>query len=348
MEKSASLYFKNGSSDKVYHTQLEKSGNGFVVNFQYGKRGSTLKNGTKTQEPVEYEKAVKIFEKLVKSKTSKGYSPGEEGVKFDSPELSDRVSGETPQLLNEIKNETEVLSFISDSNVYLQEKFDGERRMVRKDANETVGINKKGLTVALPTEISNSVKDNCLLDGEQVGDMLYVWDVLSFNGKCLKQEPYTERLKVLNKVSLGKNVKVVKTAKTKKEKEALYQSLKESNKEGVVVKQKAHKYVSGRPNSGGDVLKFKFYKTATVRVASHTQGKRSVQMEMIDSNKVVPVGKVTIPSNHKIPQCGDFIEVRYLYAYKGGSLFQPTFLGFRNDQDKEDINLNQLVYKSES
>lgn len=34
--KSVSLYFKSGSSDKVYHAQIEAAGDGgFVVNYAY-------------------------------------------------------------------------------------------------------------------------------------------------------------------------------------------------------------------------------------------------------------------------------------------------------------------------
>ena len=41
------------------------------------------------------------------------------------------------------------------------------------------------------------------------------------------------------------------------------------------------------------------------------------------------------------------IEVRYLYAYKGGSLYQPTFLDVRTDIDEQECLLSQLKYKKE-
>jgi len=71
--KSTELYFKDAKSDKHYNTSLEKLGELFIVNFAYGKRGGNLKEGTKTPKPVAYDKALKIYDKLVKSKTDKGY-----------------------------------------------------------------------------------------------------------------------------------------------------------------------------------------------------------------------------------------------------------------------------------
>ena len=42
------LYYREGSSDKVYQAAIEPDGNQFVVNYAHGRRGSTLTTGTKT------------------------------------------------------------------------------------------------------------------------------------------------------------------------------------------------------------------------------------------------------------------------------------------------------------
>lgn len=72
--KQANLYFQEGTSDKEYHIQLEPKGSGYVVNFQFGRRGGPLQEGTKTSSPVSLEEAEKIYEKLKKEKTKKGYT----------------------------------------------------------------------------------------------------------------------------------------------------------------------------------------------------------------------------------------------------------------------------------
>lgn len=72
--KQTKLQFTDAKSDKVYEVDLCDAGNDmFLVNFRYGRRGGTLKDGTKTTSPVSLEKAEVIFDKLVLSKTKKGY-----------------------------------------------------------------------------------------------------------------------------------------------------------------------------------------------------------------------------------------------------------------------------------
>ena len=69
------LYYREGSSDKVYQASIEPSSEGFVVNIAYGRRGSTMSTGTKTQTPVDYETAKTIYDKLVREKMT-APSPG--------------------------------------------------------------------------------------------------------------------------------------------------------------------------------------------------------------------------------------------------------------------------------
>ena len=54
LRQSITLYYREGNSDKVYQVQFDRIDGGYVVNFQFGRRGSTLQSGTKTPEPVSY------------------------------------------------------------------------------------------------------------------------------------------------------------------------------------------------------------------------------------------------------------------------------------------------------
>ncbi|RAW00493.1 WGR domain-containing protein [Pseudochryseolinea flava] len=67
------LYFQEGTSDKVYEIDLCESGDGFLVNFRYGRRGAALKEGTKTVFPVPLAEAQKVFAALENEKRKKGY-----------------------------------------------------------------------------------------------------------------------------------------------------------------------------------------------------------------------------------------------------------------------------------
>src|SRR4051812_3888058 len=68
------LEFREGTSDKVYEVDLCEVGPGqFVVNFRYGRRGSALRDGSKTPAPVSQAQAQQIFDSLVAEKRGKGY-----------------------------------------------------------------------------------------------------------------------------------------------------------------------------------------------------------------------------------------------------------------------------------
>lgn len=75
--KRTKLTFTEGNSDKVYEVDLcelmNDSEQRFLVNFRYGRRGSNLKEGTKTPVPASFQNAEDIFNSLVVSKTNKGY-----------------------------------------------------------------------------------------------------------------------------------------------------------------------------------------------------------------------------------------------------------------------------------
>ena len=78
--ENITLYFREGSSDKVYQAQIEPKDGGFIVTFAYGRRGSTLTTGTKNATAVDYGAAKAIYDKLVKENTAKGYTPAETGT----------------------------------------------------------------------------------------------------------------------------------------------------------------------------------------------------------------------------------------------------------------------------
>ena len=91
--ESITLYYREGSSDKVYQACIQPQGGGHMVHFAYGRRGSTLTTGTKTTSPVDYQTAKSIFDKLVREKTAKGYTPGEDGTRYQHTEKAAKATG---------------------------------------------------------------------------------------------------------------------------------------------------------------------------------------------------------------------------------------------------------------
>jgi len=89
----------------------------------------------------------------------------------------------------------------------------------------------------------------------------------------------------------------------------------------------------------------KFYATLSA-VVDGVNDKRSVRLALVDDrDKGVSVGNLTIPPNHPIPRVGDVVEVRYLYCHVGGSLYQPTYLGVRDDVEPAECLVTQLKFK---
>jgi bifunctional non-homologous end joining protein LigD len=74
--------------------------------------------------------------------------------------------------------------------------------------------------------------------------------------------------------------------------------------------------------------------------------RRSVGLELLDGDRRVGVGNVSIPPKAPIPQAGEIVEVKYLYAHEGGSLYQPVYLGRREDLTLEACGVGQLKFKA--
>jgi bifunctional non-homologous end joining protein LigD len=351
--KDAFLIFKEGNSDKVYQVQLLQEPDGCVVKFQYGRRGSTLQSGTKTATPVELSEAQKIFNALLKEKTGKGYqlaAIGNAGTEYQKMPAAKVASGLVPQLLNPI-DEAEALRLIENDGWFMQEKADGHHQMARIDSSSVTGSNRKGEVIPLASSIATGLcqmfNGTGVADGEAVGDTFHVFDLIEEAGNDLRSLGAWKRYERLSQLFWANaapykgapyngKIVIVRTASTKTEKRELYQQIMKEGGEGVVFKRKNAPYVSGRPNSGGSMLKLKFVASATCTVLGQNGSKSSVVIGIKKGDQTLKVGHVTIPPNHEIPATGQLVEVRYLYAYAGGSLVQAVYLGPREDKDAPD------------
>jgi bifunctional non-homologous end joining protein LigD len=198
-----SLYFREGSSDKFYHAQIAPDGNDlYSVNFQYGRRGSTLQTGTETAAPVALAQARKIFDKLVAEKRAKGYTERESGVPYSGGELANRRFKYTPQLLNFI-DEPAMFEHFRHPDWHMQEKMDGVRQIVVRRGDIVTAGNRKGLTLAVSSAIVKAVlalDHDCVLDGEAIGDVYWPFDLLSFDENDITDRFLTYRLEVLTAI----------------------------------------------------------------------------------------------------------------------------------------------------
>ena len=350
---TTSLYCREGNSDKEYHVSITPQGEGYFVTYAYGRRGSTLTTGSKTPDIVTLTQATAIHDKLVKEKTAKGYRHGGEPfTPYHQTGSEGNDTGFRCQLLNPV-DDCELSRLLADDIHCLQQKFEGRRLMVRKIGNEIIGINRRGLIVSIPEPIRQAVAtidEDCLIDGEAVGDVHHVFDLLEFEGKDLRSMRYLDRYAALMLLLAYQPpaLSVVCSSCLPADKLEMFDMLRQHGAEGVVFKDLEAPFSPGRSNSGGTQLKFKFIESASFVVTSHN-AKRSVSLGLYDSDNLIPAGNVTIPPNHPVPAPGDVVDVRYMHAFReSGSIYQPVYIGPRSDILANECGTDQLKYKPTS
>lgn len=348
--QSASLHFREGSSDKEYHAAIEPQGDGFTVTFAYGRRGSTLNTGAKTAAPVPIEEATRVFDKLVASKVAKGYvRTGERAPGYQHDGDAGTDTGVRCQLLNPV-DDGELDGLLDDNRHCLQQKFDGRRLLVLRRGSTVTGINRRGLRVAIPEPVRGAVAAigrDLLLDGEAVGDTLHVFDLLELGGTDLRPCRYIDRFtRLLNLMVHGSAaLRCVETVMSASGKRRAFQEHGNAGAEGVVFKLCDAPYSPGKPASGGSQLKHKFVETASF-VVTGRNAKRSVSLSLHDGDRMVAAGNVTIPANRTVPQVGEVVECRYLYAFReSGAVYQPVYLGPRDDIPPSECVVDQLKFR---
>lgn len=338
------LYFKEGTSDKVYQVSVDPTAGGYDVNFAYGRRGSTMNTGKKNTSPLPQGEAQKIADKLVKEKMAKGYTPGPDGAVYKKSSNEDRYTGIVPMLLNPI-SEDELEQYIRDDTWVLQQKYDGRRMMIRKQGDVVDAINRKGLTIGAPQAFLDEAKQisgDFVLDGEAVGEIYYAFDIVHHGLTLYNRLSKLKELVPTNPWP-GSCILYAPWYTTFATKDHYVKRMRDEGREGVVFKDLGAFYSPGRPASGGPAVKCKFYATANVRVTG-INVQRSVEIALLDGT---PCGNVTVPVNRTIPHLNDIIEVRYLYAMPGSNaLYQPVYSMLRDDIAVAD-GLAQLKYKRE-
>jgi bifunctional non-homologous end joining protein LigD len=335
----------------VYQASIQSQDNGCMVHFAYGRRGSTLNTGTKTAQPIAYQEAKAVFDRLIRQKTAKGYTQGTDSPAYQHSTSTRKPSDIQCQLLNAV-SEDQVEDLLHDREHWMQEKKDGRRLLIRKEGDIITGINRLGLVVDVPPTIAQSAANyirDFIMDGEAVGDDFHAFDLLSHSGEDVRHLRFADRcfrLRDLLKAFAHPHIHLVATHCFPEKKER-FREFMAQGREGVVFKHIDAPYTAGRPLSGGTQFKHKFYETASF-IVTKVNTKRSVALILFEGEKVRPAGNVTIPPNHDIPSPGTVVECRYLYAFReSGCIYQPVYLGPREDIRAAECTTAQLKYKTE-
>ena len=339
--ESSFLFYTGNGSDKVYQAHLRQKDAGWVVDYGNGPRGGTLRTGTKTATPLAYEAAKKIYDKLVREKTSGGYTPDQSGTLYTATDLAGRKSGELPQLPMAITEEQAELLF-EDWTWGLQQKADGENRMLIIEGGTTRGTNRRGLFVDVPQHWTGLVADGrTVIAGEHVGDRFLAFDLLEHNGRDFRPMSFMDRFFRLEQIARDVPwMEALELHLSTEDKRRCAAEILASNGEGFVFKRLEAPFEAGRSE---DSLKFKFTETATCLVLRQN-AQRSVAVGLRDdTGAMIELGNVTIPPSDALPAVGSLVEVRYLYRYSDGKFEQPVFKMPRPDMTEDTAVLSQVT-----
>jgi bifunctional non-homologous end joining protein LigD len=254
-----------------------------------------------------------------------------------------------PQLLNPI-NDDQVDKYLNDNAWVAEEKKDGVHKMLHKRNGEVFMTNKKGIRVAFPSGYDSLLHgmESVSLDGEEIGNRLYAFDLLELNGMDLRGMGYGKRYEMLKTVVVAdhSSILLVPLAVDREAKKKLYDQLQKDNKEGIVFKRFDAPFTMGKGHQ--DMVKLKFYAELSARVTHGRKGKNSIGLELLnEKGEWVFMGYCTVvPSKMPIP-IGSIVEIRYLNCMKGGHLYQPCYKEIRDDIDPSECSTIQIKYKTE-
>jgi len=291
---------------------------------------------TGQNDPVKFRTATEAF-KLIRENRRKA------AERREAPD-DDIDIGFIPQLLTET-DEDDLARLLDDDDFCAQEKKDGKHLSLHLTNGILTVRNKKGIGCECDSEFKASLSNinpNILIDGEQVNGIFYTWDILELGTMNLRILPYLQRYHILNQLRFGPKIKILDIIVGKAAKVAFYNKLEAQGKEGIVFKKMSAIF---SPGKGLDQFKFKFYAECSVIVVEGRTGKASIGMELFNGAGDREFVGYCSCSRH--PPIGSVVEIKYLYAYRNGCLYQPSFKEIRDDVDVSECKMTQLKYKSE-
>jgi hypothetical protein len=358
--KTITLEAPSKAGRKFYSIDLTEEEPGrYAVNFRHGAVGGSVKTGTKTPLRVPFDKAQQIYEALIREKVNgdSHYVPvGQPSTQFERPALAatnaepfQPFQCRPPRLLNDI-DQSQIVPLTVSDNWWIQIKHDGDRVQLHFRFNGkylTLFSGRSGKKRGCPTPVAEAIRDrgfeSFILDGELVDDTLWVFDVLEANQTDMTHRPYEERYQWLLKFAdriVVPCIRVSYAANTHKMKVNLINKAKKDHEEGVVFVNKNAPYEPGRPNTGGNNLRWKFKASGSFLVDCHHPTKASMDVKLYGDRS--PIGSVTMIGKER-PPVGTVVEVEYLYCQS--ALVQAVYKGVRTDVPAEDCTRRQIQFK---
>jgi hypothetical protein len=258
---------------------------------------------------------------------------------------------------------TDVPKYIEDPNFHFQQKVDGIRGQLviepgkkpwfrSKSGDALVNSSAAKITGPLLAKLgAQSDYDGpaYTIDGELLDGKWYVFDVAVDGGE---KAPWEDRMRTaegwvgeMHKLGL-KQIQALPVARTPEEKRKLWEAVKASGGEGVMMKRKDAPYNYGQRVN--HTLKAKITSTADVVVLERNiGGKENARIGIHINGQLVSIGTVSMQGKEKggAVNVGDVIEVEYLWANPANhNLQQPRMVKRRPDKKPADATADQLRF----
>lgn len=250
---------------------------------------------------------------------------------------------ELPSLPTAITNPTK---YLNDPNYLISQKIDGRRLVAGVRDRKPFAYNRSGDSLTLPPHLDEILKrrfpGSWLFDGELIEKDYYIFDVLEFPGGKLTNNPYSERLQLIESIlSEGQIPLLHYVPSYGLNKHQFFERCQRDNYEGVVFKRINAPYSPGRTKSQ---LKFKFTHTVDcVVLATRSDDKDNLTLGLDDGTKMVEVGRVSaLTGDGGKVTIGDVVEVTCLYVTEDDKLYQPTKPKLRQDKYPDECDILQL------
>lgn len=255
-----------------------------------------------------------------------------------------------PMLAQEIAAE-KMGAYLENDRWFAEQKIDGHRVLIHVQGGTIMVLGRGGQSsqhssrFAQPHYADILRLPDCVIDGELIGDVLWVFDLPHHDGEGITVDsPFAARREALERVfatwSPKAAYRLLPTAKTQLDKAQLAVACYKAGGEGLMLKDVAGTYKpGGRVNT---VLKAKFVKTADVIVSAvGTGGKENYSLAVFKDGKLVEVGRCSAIGK-TIVEAGTVIEVKYLYLAAENRLYQPRMMRVRTDKTADECVWSQF------
>ncbi len=256
------------------------------------------------------------------------------------------------ELLSEITTQ-EAQRFIADDNYGCEEKHNGERRTICKDASGIRNFNREGNPgKALPAHVINALRAHPLpqfvIDAEFEKGIVVVLDVLIIGDENYTTTRYSERKKIAHKYFDNRSIliKVCKTITGKRAKAEFVIEKMEEKAEGVCFKRLDALFIQGK---NGQHKKLKFWKELDcVVIGPSRHDHNSVEVGLYKADGTLHrICGVSLNGKPSV-KTGDVVTIDYLYGTRRLEVVQPNLVvhddgtAVRDDKKPRQCTIDQI------